>query len=673
MIALVRMWLRAALVFAGVLLGATRAEGTVRWELRPRVPSTTSFAHPLPLADGRLLVCTESDAAQRCHVLDPASSQREEVQVSEPAHRFEGALALDDGQLLLPHEQALLDVFSGKKRPLPPTKRQLSEFRGVTLVGGRAAFVTTARCERVLFFMGVEGGFREVAAAPAGFCVGDVFDLGDGRVLIARERAPKTGDDGYVDFVSFELESFRFQVGPSLNDRSPVAAFMHRGEIVVLLHGYERTADGGIRSEALFLDRNMKRRQLVVFQQGSIRRQVARVDDDHWLLFDGSGSLLWDPTRGTLGRVPFPARSTSNLTILRRAGSLHVFFHDSGEMLALARGAPLPPCAEVVTYATSAIAERSEVTAPKRLDELLAPSAIASCRHNVERTRRFPEIIQVPLETLLQRRQGVATREEQVAARVLCTVLPKDGAQLIPRINVGHLDEISAKLCQEANSIVPLLAEVGTPRLGRALVRHGLSKRAGRLSVSWDVQRFLEGRSELAQEAGPLLREAQKAEGFDTLRMALCTSHATGELARACTELASYRERDARPRPPNPERPRLARNLAIATGVIGGLAALAYADRDGDGGRAIAIGSGIAGGATLGFMGTLVFSQSTSSELGGLGPLLLATAVGLGGAIAGGALATHTSRDPGDARFASAAVPLGGIWLVAVGLTVDKW
>ena len=230
----------------------------------------------------------------------------------------------------------------------------------------------------------------------------------------------------------------------------------------------------------------------------------------------------------------------------------------------------------------------------------------------------------------------------------------------------------SAKLCQKAEAILPVVAEVGTPRLGRALVRHGLSKEAGRLRVRWEVQRFLERRRDLAQQAGPFLREAQKAEGFDTLHMALCTSHAAGELARACTELADYRERDSRPSPPNKDRPRLARNLGIVTGVIGGLAGLAYLDRDGDGGRALAVGSGIAGGATLGFLGTLAFS-GPSSDLEGLGVLLLATAVGVGGAIAGGALATHTSRDPGDARFASAAVPLGGVWLMAVGLTIDKW
>lgn len=667
------MRLGAVLTFAGVLLGATRAEGTVRWELRPKVPPTNSIAHPLPLADGRLLVCPETDEAQRCHVLDPASNEQKEVPVSGPGHRFESALALDDGQLLLAHEHALLDVFSGKKRPLPPTARPLSELRGVTIAGGRAAFVKMARCERVLFFMGVEVGFREVVAAPAGFCVRDVFDLGDGRVLIARERAPKKGDDGYVDFISFDLASSRFQLGPSLNHRSPVAVFGHRGEIVVLLHGYERTADGGIRSEALFIDRSMKSRKLVVFQQGSIGRQVARVDDDHWLLFDGSGSLLWDPTRGTLGRVPFPARSASYFTILGRAGTPYAFFYDSREVLALARGAALPPCAEVVTYATSAIDERTEVSAPKRVDELLAPSAIESCRDHVERTRRFPESIQAPLEALLQRREGVATREEQVAARILCTVLPKDAVALVPRINAGrHLDEVSAKLCQEANAIVPVLAEVGTPGLGRALVRHGLSKRAGQLSVRWEVQRFLERHRDVAREAGPLLREAQKAEGFDTLRMALCTSHATGELARACSEIASDRERDSRPSPPNKDRPRLVRNLAIATGVLGGLTALAYGDRDGGGGRAIAIGSGIAGGATLGFLGTFAFSEPTT-DLAGLGTLLLATAVGAGGAIAGGALATHTSRDPGDGRFASAAVPLGGVWLTFVGLTIDEW
>jgi hypothetical protein len=103
----------AALVFAALLLGAARAEGAVRWELRPKVPRTNSFARPLPLADGRLLLCAETDEAERCNVLDPASNEQQEVPVSGPRHRFESALALDDGQLLLVHEHALLDVFSG--------------------------------------------------------------------------------------------------------------------------------------------------------------------------------------------------------------------------------------------------------------------------------------------------------------------------------------------------------------------------------------------------------------------------------------------------------------------------------------------------------------------------------------------------------------------------------
>jgi hypothetical protein len=669
------MWLGAALVFVGTLLGAARAEATVRWELKPKVPPANSLALPLPLADGRLLLCTETDGAQGCHVLDPGSGERIEVPVSGPAHRFESALALDDGNLLLVHEHALLDLFSGKKRTLPPAARQLSELRGVAIAGGRAAFVARASCERVLFFMGAEAGFRDVVAAPAGTCVRAVFDLGDGRVLIARETASKKGDDWHIDFVSFDLASFRFQLGPRLTHRHPVAAFVHRGEIVVLLHNTYRRAKGGIRSEALFIDRNMKRRSFLVFHQASIGRQVARVDDDHWLIFDEAGSLLWDPTHGTLARVPFPARSSAYFAVLRRAGTVFAFFYQARDMLALSRVASRPDCAEVVTYAANASAERSEVHPPERLDELLSPDAIESCRHHLESTQRLPESIQLPLEALLQRRQGVAPREEQVAARVLCTLLPKHGLALVQRISAGgHLDDISAKLCQKAEVVVPVLTEAGTPRVARALVRHGLAKASGGVHVRWEVQRLLEERPELAQQAGPFLREAhaQKAEGFDTLHMALCTSHATGELALACTEIGSDRERDFRPSPPNKERPRLLRNLGIATGVIGGLTALAYLDRDGGGGRALAIGSGVVGGATLGFVGTIALSEP-APDMEGLGTLLLAAAVGAGGAIAGGALTTLTSREPGAGRFASAAVPLGGVWLTAVGLTIDGW
>jgi hypothetical protein len=669
------MRLGAALVFVGTLLSVARAEATLRWELKPRVPPTNSFAHPLPLADGRLLVCTESDEAERCHVLDPNSGERLEVPVSGHAQRFASALALDDGKLLLAHEHALLELFSGKKRPLPAAPRQLSEMSGVTITGGRAAFVTKARCERVLFFMGAEAGFRDVVAAPAGTCVHTVFDLGDGRVLIARETASKKGNDWHIDFVSFDLQTLRFQLGPSLIHRHPVAVFVHRGGIVVLLHNTYRRSEGGIRSEALFIDRNMKRRSLVLFQQGTIGRQVARVDDDRWLIFDDAGSLLWDPTHGALARVPFPARSSAYFAVLRRAGTVFAFFYQTRDLFALSRVASGSHCAEVATYAANASADRSELYPPARIDELLSPDAIESCRHHLESTRRFPESIQLPLEALLQRRQGVATRDEQVAARVLCTLLPNYSLALVQRISAAsHLDDISAKLCQEANVVLPVLSEAGTPRIAQALVRHGLTKNPGRVRVRWEVQRLLERRPELAHQAGPFLRQAhaEKAEGFDTLHMALCSSQATGELALACTEVGSDREKDFRPSPPNKDRPRLLRNLGIATGVIGGLTSLAYVDRDGGGGRAIAIGSGVIGGATLGFLGTVALAEP-APDMEGLGTLLLAAAVGAGGAIAGGAITTLTSRERGDARFASAAVPLGGVWLTTVGLTIDAW
>ena len=182
---------------------------------------------------------------------------------------------------------------------------------------------------------------------------------------------------------------------------------------------------------------------------------------------------------------------------------------------------------------------------------------------------------------------------------------------------------------------------------------------------------LLEWRRDFRRDAGPLLRAAQQrhAEGVDALRAQLCSASASGELARACDAVEDEDENawfaD------HSHRPRLLLNFGIATAVIGGLTTLAYVDRNGTGGHAVAIGSGILGGAALGGVGTIMLSKP-GGDTRAL-TLLLAIPVAVGGAAAGGALAAYTSRKPGEGRFVTAAFPLSAAWLTSVGLTIDAW
>ena len=105
--------------------------------------------------------------------------------------------------------------------------------------------------------------------------------------------------------------------------------------------------------------------------------------------------------------------------------------------------------------------------------------------------------------------------------------------------------------------------------------------------------------------------------------------------------------------------------FGIATLVIGGLTGLAYLERDGPAGQAIAIGSGVAFGATLG-VGTALFAGENPYEKS-----YLALPLALLGAVGGGVITGFTSSNRGDARFASAAVPSGGVWLVSLSLAID--
>jgi len=121
----------------------------------------------------------------------------------------------------------------------------------------------------------------------------------------------------------------------------------------------------------------------------------------------------------------------------------------------------------------------------------------------------------------------------------------------------------------------------------------------------------------------------------------------------------------------HPQRGPALLRFGIATGLIGGLGTLAYLDRNGGGGRAIAIGSASVVSGALGTM--LVLAASKGGDTRGMGGALLSVPVGLLSAVGGGLLAAHLSQDPGGPRFATAVVPLGVAWLTGLAFTIDAW
>ena len=112
------------------------------------------------------------------------------------------------------------------------------------------------------------------------------------------------------------------------------------------------------------------------------------------------------------------------------------------------------------------------------------------------------------------------------------------------------------------------------------------------------------------------------------------------------------------------------RNFGIATAIIGGTAGLAYLDRDGDGGRAIAIGSGVVAGVAL--LGGLAFAMPAVNDKGA-NRALTGLVLGILGGVVGGVVAAKFSSQPGTARFTTAAVSLSGLWLLSVGLAIRDW
>jgi hypothetical protein len=174
--------------------------------------------------------------------------------------------------------------------------------------------------------------------------------------------------------------------------------------------------------------------------------------------------------------------------------------------------------------------------------------------------------------------------------------------------------------------------------------------------------------TEMRDRLTPTLRLAAKrqAVGFDALRDQVCAPVPTASEARqqTCAELASqnnaeWRRRkdeiEARPSSPVPK-------VLVATAVYAGAIGGAYATRNGDAGRGIAITAGALGGATLGLTAVavgLLSSRGWGVPGGGHRPdgwILV-------GALAGGVLG-------GIAAYAATESPASRAPATAIGLAV---
>ena len=140
---------------------------------------------------GRLLTC-DGEGALPCALLDPLSGERQAVPGNVDLVR--SGVALDSGQIFVRLRQPLLlDPETGAARELPRPPRDLTQRRTAALFRGRLAFWSRqkALCHELMLWLGEQRGFQLLSAGPAGHCVHEVFDLGDGRVLVAMDVLAK--------------------------------------------------------------------------------------------------------------------------------------------------------------------------------------------------------------------------------------------------------------------------------------------------------------------------------------------------------------------------------------------------------------------------------------------------------------------------------------------------
>jgi hypothetical protein len=623
-----------------------------------------SDSERIVLADGRLLQCSNG----ACETLDPTTGQR--VAVAGSPGSLSNAVALDDGTLLLASGRAF-DPSNGALSELPASGHDLSRLTGVAVSGGRAAFwfpEHSGRCRRLLVFYGRSAGFRELEAAQGRACVAAAHDLGEQRLLVTTRLPSSSGYD--LSFAVHDLRTGRWQSGPRVSQRLLLSAFGYAGGALIFLARYELLSKGSNQVEAWFLARDGKRRT-VLFERRHLDDPVARLGEHEFVLFDTSGSYLWNARgSGHVTPIPFPAPRLSQRREARRGDELALFDGSrSGYALVLSRraAAPSEPCDRVFDYARSVVAsDLPQLFSHSELEALLPDDD--ACYAWLDHEGRFPEPFQSQLDSLLTRSEGTPPTGEVVAAELSCTLQPSFAANAITKLNQSNkLRQFPVDpRCRNAGEAAPVLAAArDSADVGAALLAAGLGRDGSRQRVKEWVVPLLRSRSRLRRYAAPLLHAAHlhDAAGLDALHHLLCIEAPTPGVR--CTELPPKPEPEWRSK----ERNRALKNFAVITGVLGGLGALAYVGRDGDLGRGIAIGTGVVGGAGAGFVVTA--SAGQGGDTSGLGALLLAFPVSILTGVAGGVIAAKASKEPGAARFATAAVPLAIAELATVIVTFD--
>jgi hypothetical protein len=658
----------ALLLFVASLFcsAVSRADTDPGWELGVELELGEKTR---ALGDGRLLTCFDEPAALRCELIDPLTAERRPAVVMGPK-ALDSALTLSDGRLLLPAAEQIIDPESGTTHKLPPPGRRLDQMIGMPLAGGRAAFRAVdsekpGAPARLLLFLGAERGFRELEAGPAGTRVKAVFDLEDGRLLIARGVARSGGGED-LEFVLYGIEDRKWQRGARIPGTTPLAAFRSDERIVVVI------ALGSGSRQALFLDRDGGSPRFESIRQASSTHRAARLGREQVLLWDSYESVLWDARRGVVATAPLIIPVPNGGLALERSDRF-VVVDERGRAFLWSADRPPPetPCADVFDYleVVTGSPRRGRVDSI-RLQKMLNAPHSKGCVEHLERQRRLPEFLSAPLERLAAAGKGPADEQQDDAAKALCVLSPTFSATLIARINrPGMLREGLNHLCTDASEQIPVLAAArARHNVGETLARTAFLRNADGDWIRRWVVPLLATRPDIAREGARLLLLAheKRAFGFDALRKTLCSKTSRGEVARACQRTAGESEDDfGRNRKLYAALPR----LGIATAVAGGLGTLAYVGRNNNLGRGIAVGSGTAGGAAL--AGLLTIGATSGGDTRGMLGVLLIIPMSMLGAVGGGFAAAKLAEKPGMQRFATAAVPLSAALATGIVLTLD--
>ncbi len=645
------------------------AQGEPHWRLSEAVTADTGWV--FFLADGRAVACPKSDAP--CDIVDPLTGERRPTTV--PRERWNGPIPLDSGKVLT-REPALIDPDTGAMEPLdaPLDLRGLS---AVAVSGGRAIFTGPAgglRCNELLVFDGATRTFRKRTVDADGSCVWKVTDLGRGRAMIVGERRSARKGESRMALRILDLETGRWVLSMAFAQQDIRSAFAYGNRALLFTRG--QAPDRTERNEAWLLGPKVEARR-IAFPEHREFSAAVRLSERQFVLFEPYGAVLWDVVRGVVRVTSNPYALKPGVAQVARRGDAVVayqsFFEDVAHLFVLSFDGTRPktPCDAAMEHVRTVLASEH----PDQdfiQSHLLALSGGSfgrgPCQDWLEQQGRLPPELQVHLDALAQRTGPGATDVEEVAAWTLCSLAPVWGERLIAQLDRRGVlrPGWSRDLCHAAAGFVPVLAAARGGHASRALARYGLEKSPGGAQVNPWVAPLFDAREDLRRYAGPLLTDAEdaKASGYDELHRAACAPPIPDGVAEACDETSSQRERGwLRAR----EHPRLLRNLGITTAVVGGIGALAYATRNDEAGRVIALSTGIVGG-TVGSFALVVMSAR-----GDWGALLIALPVSLLGGVAGGVASYYASRKPGFPRFATAAVPLSLTLLIGTGVTISDW